>query len=115
MGSLKDEREPSHPPALVAGSDSSGCPRVVLLPRFGKRTDDDDFSGVADAKTTSAASRTSTGRRFRVSFGLAPSPEISSSPASPTAGTGRVHRSPTAATSSVPLSSLLSETASCYR
>jgi hypothetical protein len=76
MESLTDQRESSHPPAAVAGADSSACPRLVLLPPYGKRTD--DFSAVDDAKTTSEASCTSMGRCFHVSFGLVPSPEISS-------------------------------------
>lgn len=103
MESLTDQREFSHPPAAAA---ASVCPRLVLLPRFIKHTD--DFSAVADAKTTSAASCTSTGRCFHVSFGLVPSTEISSFCAT----AGRIHRPPTAA-SSCPLSSLLTEIASC--
>jgi hypothetical protein len=97
MESLTDQRESSHPPAAVAGADSTGCHRLVLLLRYGKRTD--DISVVADDKTTSVASCTSTGRRFRVSFGLAQSRRRQGSPAFAMVGSTRM---PTTAMVSVP-------------
>ncbi|OEL19748.1 hypothetical protein BAE44_0019233 [Dichanthelium oligosanthes] len=74
MESLTQPGEPFDPPPAIAGADSS-CPRWVMLPRYAQRRD--SSVSVADAKT-SAAACTSTGRTFRISFGVAVPPAISS-------------------------------------
>ncbi|TVT96818.1 hypothetical protein EJB05_57957, partial [Eragrostis curvula] len=69
---IQPPRDPSDPPP--AGDVDSTCPRWVMIRPFSHRR----ASSVADAEDkTLAASCTSTGRHFRVSFGLAPPPAVS--------------------------------------